>query len=1006
MRKLILRNFLSPGDIVMLTAAVRDLHLCYPGQFVTDVRTPYAQLWENNPYLTPLTENAPGVETIDCHYPLIQQSNQRPYHFIHAFIMYLNERLDLNIKPTLFKGDIHLSEEEKSWYSQVREMVGDDRPFWLISAGGKFDFTIKWWEVSRFQEVINKLRGQVLFVQVGLAEHHHPPLEGALDLRGKTDLRHLVRLVYHSQGVLCPVTALMHLAAAVATKEGQPVNRPCVVIAGGREPSHWEAYQHHQFIHTIGALPCCETGGCWKSRVVPLGDGDEKDRSDNLCTSVVGKLPKCMDMITSDEVVRRIQLYFTGGIIKYLADTTSEGGQPDETFVWAELSKSRLLTIENATAVAEKVIKNMPEYPPLHRGKGIVICGGGVKYFTNAWVCVNMLRRLGCELPIQLWFLGTRELDEAMAGLMGEFDVQCVDALEVQRRSPCRILKGWELKPYAIVHSSFREVLLLDSDNLPLINPEALFSWPEYHKTGALFWPDYLKLAPDREIWRICGVPYREEPEFETGQILVDKARCWNALLLCMWYNANSDFFYRYVYGDKETFHMAFRKLNQPFAMPSRGIFSLVNTMCQHDFHGNRIFQHRNFDKWTLEGRNKHIEGFLHENECRDFVAQLRSKWDGKIQHRHWTERAKATAKSLTSATFVYNRVGHDSREMTFNSDGTIGRGSGGCERNWDLREQADGPVHLQILSADHLTCELTQDSEGVWRGRWFEHERMPIELRPKTDPDFRSGTTDRAIWEEVYAANLYGLPDALPPDAVIIDVGAHIGAFTCACLARSAQYIYAYEPDTENYRLAQANIARTFQRFQRDRAHNPVCLDNIAIWGGTETTELQLTQRIGPKPPDGLVDHGAWTTLFSGDGALGCRGTGLDTLLQELPYVSLLKLHCEGAEWPILFHSKLLHKVEQVIVQLHDVTQMRVGPRRIVRPEVADELHNLRLDSLAKHMAQWNFSLSGHSQVKSRGGTVHMANNINGTAPLSFVKTEQAGMLNCEEPAPAELRA
>ena len=29
--KLILGNVLSAGDIVMLTAAVRDLHRCYPG---------------------------------------------------------------------------------------------------------------------------------------------------------------------------------------------------------------------------------------------------------------------------------------------------------------------------------------------------------------------------------------------------------------------------------------------------------------------------------------------------------------------------------------------------------------------------------------------------------------------------------------------------------------------------------------------------------------------------------------------------------------------------------------------------------------------------------------------------------------------------------------------------------------------------------------------------------------------------------------------------------------
>ena len=87
-RKLLLKNFQSPGDIVMLTAAVRAIHDCCPGDFLTDVRTSCPDLWSNNPYITPLEEAAPDVHTIECHYPLIHQSNQRPYHFIHGFIEY------------------------------------------------------------------------------------------------------------------------------------------------------------------------------------------------------------------------------------------------------------------------------------------------------------------------------------------------------------------------------------------------------------------------------------------------------------------------------------------------------------------------------------------------------------------------------------------------------------------------------------------------------------------------------------------------------------------------------------------------------------------------------------------------------------------------------------------------------------------------------------------------------------------------------------------------------
>jgi hypothetical protein len=119
MKKLILRNFQSPGDIVMLTAAVRDLHSCYPGEFLTDVRTSCPALWENNPFLTPLSDEDPDVRVIECHYPLIDRSNQTPYHFLHGFIEYLNEVLGLQIRPTAFKGDIWISEEERAWFDRV-----------------------------------------------------------------------------------------------------------------------------------------------------------------------------------------------------------------------------------------------------------------------------------------------------------------------------------------------------------------------------------------------------------------------------------------------------------------------------------------------------------------------------------------------------------------------------------------------------------------------------------------------------------------------------------------------------------------------------------------------------------------------------------------------------------------------------------------------------------------------------------------------------------------------
>jgi hypothetical protein len=312
--RLILRCRYSLGDIVLLTAALRDLHRSYPGQFVTDVRTAFDDVWLHNPWLRPVREEE--AEMVECEYALLNESNRAPYHAVHGFIEHLNRQLGLRIRPTEFRGDIHLHPLERIWTPQVVERLGADLPYWIIAAGGKTDCTIKWWAPDRWQEVVDHFRGRILFVQVGAATDRHPPLRGVLDLRGQTDVRQLVRLVHHSVGVLCPVTSLMHLAAAVPPRKGRLQNRACVVVAGGREPANWAAYPHHQFLHTLGALSCCDQGGCWKARTVPLGDGD-RARDRNLCVDPVRtgraesapSLPRCMAMITPADVIRAVERY-------------------------------------------------------------------------------------------------------------------------------------------------------------------------------------------------------------------------------------------------------------------------------------------------------------------------------------------------------------------------------------------------------------------------------------------------------------------------------------------------------------------------------------------------------------------------------------------------------------------------------------------------------------------------------------------------------------------------
>lgn len=298
MTPLVLRFHQSPGDEVVATAALRDLHTAHPGRFITGIESPCPALWEYNPHVHPVQG-----ERIEMHYPLIATANTNGLHFIHAYRMFLEERLGLSIPQGPLHGDIHLCGEEREHPIE--------QPYWLINSGGKNDFTCKQWPHDRWQSVVNHFQGRIQFVQVGelSAGHIHPPLENVIDLRGQTDLRQLIRLVHHSEGVLCGVTMLMHLSAALPMPDGSV--RCCVVVAGGREPPSWEQYHGHTFIHTVGQLPCNQRkgvpGGCWCSRLVPLGDGTWHDDPDRICSDVIEGVPHCMDLINVDQVCQAIE---------------------------------------------------------------------------------------------------------------------------------------------------------------------------------------------------------------------------------------------------------------------------------------------------------------------------------------------------------------------------------------------------------------------------------------------------------------------------------------------------------------------------------------------------------------------------------------------------------------------------------------------------------------------------------------------------------------------------
>lgn len=362
---------------------------------------------------------------------------------------------------------------------------------------------------------------------------------------------------------------------------------------------------------------------------------------------------------------------------------------------------------------AEDFIENMPTPVISHyEGRGIVMLAGGVKYGFNAYANLKLLRHLGVTLPVEVWYLNDSEMFLNIKSLLLSIDnVSLVNAEYIRRIIPANIRGGWELKTYAILNTRFKEVLFLDADNFSYKNPEFLFDTDSFKEHKAIYWPDFQCIADNAKIWDVAGIDKESNcREWETGQIVIDKVAHWKPLQLAMHYNENSDYYYRFVHGDKATFQTAYQKLKfNKFMIPHSVVDINHHTMLQHDIDGSPLFYHRNRCKLSLVGRNENTDGFIHHDTVMNFANEF----------------SKAYYTKLMTGIWRYGLDESDYRLMEFNSDGTIGIGAMMLEKKWY--------IYAGVLFIDgeyeRSTCSLIQNGVDKWEGRWNICEKRRVTL-------------------------------------------------------------------------------------------------------------------------------------------------------------------------------------------------------------------------------------------------------------------------------------
>jgi hypothetical protein len=302
MKQLLLKTPGFLGDEVVFTGVVRELKLQTGWQI--SVKTTRPDLWLGNSYVTNVNPDERALVFLDQdHCPAYYKSNQTPVHFLEQYVRDIRAALNVEGNPrvTKFAGEVLPTPDEI--LSPPYELPPR---YWIIVAGWKNGMPIKAWPVSYCQEVVDSMRGRVAFVQAGVRSSWHPPLRGVTNVVGKTTLRQLISLIYHAEGILCPITSIMHLAAAIPASEKSVFKiRPCVVVAGGREAPHYINYPMHRVLHLVGQMDCCARGGCGKSHFGP-----------GQCPYPVQEhgetVPRCMTLIKPADVVAAIEFYYRG----------------------------------------------------------------------------------------------------------------------------------------------------------------------------------------------------------------------------------------------------------------------------------------------------------------------------------------------------------------------------------------------------------------------------------------------------------------------------------------------------------------------------------------------------------------------------------------------------------------------------------------------------------------------------------------------------------------------
>jgi len=217
-----------------------------------------------------------------------------------------------------------------------------------------------------------------------------------------------------------------------------------------------------------------------------------------------------------------------------------------------------------------------------------------------------------------------------------------------------------------------------------------------------------------------------------------------------------------------------------------------------------------------------------------------------------------------------------------------------------------------------------------------------------------RPGTNDALIYANVVTRNEYRVPDDMS-GAVVIDIGVHIGTFSHLVLTRGASEVHGFEPEASNYMFARQNLAAFGPR---------VHLQHRAVWrSDTDAVPLHFWRSTDD------ANAGGGTLIWDTNGPL-VDAVAFDDVVEQVSRngarrIALVKIDCEGAEFPILLTSRRLDCIDRIVGEYHE---LRAELPRHVRVPGRDQF---TVDGLAAALEQNGFAFSLEPQATGTFGAL-----------------------------------